>query len=166
MSRSIYLEQDYAFGQTMLTLRSAIGLTQRALAEALGVSSRSVADWEAGGKYPKAEHLKHLIALAIEQKAFHTGHEVEEIRSLWKAARQKMLLDELWLADLLSQGQHTESPAEMVRNADPVMSPANSVPLVDWGNAPAVPNFYGRAQELALLTQWVVEERCRVVSVL
>src|SRR4051794_23181869 len=105
MKRYMYREQDYAFGQTMLTLRSAIGLTQRGLAEALSVSRRSVADWEAGGKYPKAEHLKHLIALAIEQKAFHAGHEVEEIHSLWKAAHQKTLLDELWLADLLSQGQ-------------------------------------------------------------
>ncbi|MFL5806900.1 MAG: helix-turn-helix domain-containing protein, partial [Roseiflexaceae bacterium] len=58
MKRSSYREHDYEFGQLMLTLRSAIGLTQAGLAQALGVSRRSVADWESGGKYPKAAHLK------------------------------------------------------------------------------------------------------------
>ena len=37
---------------------------------------------------------------------------------------------------------------------------------MDWGDAPAVTTFYGREWELTLLTSWVVEERCRVVSVL
>ncbi len=40
------------------------------------------------------------------------------------------------------------------------------VPRVDWGDALVVPTFYGREQEQDLLTQWVVQERCRVVSVL
>jgi len=155
MKRSIYREQDYAFGQTMLTLRTAIGLTQQGLADTLGVSRRSVADWEAGSKYPKADRLKRLIGLAIAQHAFHPGHEVAEIRALWQAARQKTQMDELWLADLLAQ-----EPAR------PGASPTNTAPLVDWQHAPTVAHFYGREQELALLTQWVVAERCRVVSVL
>ena len=41
-----------------------------------------------------------------------------------------------------------------------------SGPRVDWGDALAVPNFYGREEELALLSQWIVSEDCRVVSVL
>ena len=44
-------------------------------------------------------------------------------------------------------------------------APAAS-PRVDWGDALKVPIFYGREEEQALLTQWVVQERCRVVSVL
>ncbi len=39
-------------------------------------------------------------------------------------------------------------------------------PRVDWGDALDVPTFYGREGELATLTQWIVQERCRVVSVL
>jgi WD40 repeat protein/serine/threonine protein kinase len=39
-------------------------------------------------------------------------------------------------------------------------------PWVDWGDALAVPIFYGREEEQALLAQWVVQERCRVVSIL
>ena len=41
-----------------------------------------------------------------------------------------------------------------------------SGPRVDWGDALAVPIFYGREEEQAQLTQWMVQERCRVVSVL
>ena len=68
-----YRERDYAFGQEMLTLRTHIGLTQAGLADLLGVSRRAVADWEAGSSYPKAEHLKQVIALGVQQQAFPTG---------------------------------------------------------------------------------------------
>ena len=102
---SRYGERDYAFGQAMLTLRTSIGLTQAGLADLLHVSRRAVAEWEADSSYPKADHLKRLIALGVQQQAFAAGREVEEILALWKAAHQKVLLDELWLAELLSQ-QH------------------------------------------------------------
>ena len=36
----------------------------------------------------------------------------------------------------------------------------------DWGEAPDTTKFVGRAEELALLEDWVLEERCRVVAVL
>src|SRR6266567_3977191 len=92
--KSSYSERDYDFGQTMLTLRSDIGLTQAGLAALLGVSRRAVGEWEAGSSYPKAEHLKRLIELGVNQQAFSAGHEAEEIGALWKAAHQKLLLDE------------------------------------------------------------------------
>jgi len=63
-----YSERDYAFGQMMLTLRTHIGLTQAGLADRLGVSRRAVAEWEAGSSYPKAERLKQLIALGVQQQ--------------------------------------------------------------------------------------------------
>src|SRR5207302_9344211 len=49
---------------------------------------------------------------------------------------------------------------------DALASPSRDGPRVDWGDAPDVASFYGRAWELDLLSAWVVEERCRVVSVL
>jgi transcriptional regulator with XRE-family HTH domain len=103
VKRHSYGERDYAFGQTMLTLRTSIGLTQAGLADLLGVSRRAVAEWEAGSSYPKADHLKQLIALGVQQQAFAVGREAEEIRAFWQAAQQKMLLDETWLSALLSQ---------------------------------------------------------------
>lgn len=35
----------------------------------------------------------------------------------------------------------------------------------DWGNAPDLPNFHGRVQELTTLQQWIVEDRCRLVGI-
>src|SRR5579864_515426 len=101
--KTSYSERDYSFGQTMLMLRTTIGLTQAALAQYLGISRRAMGEWEMGGSYPKVEHLKRLIALGVEQQAFSPGQEAEEIRQFWKMARQKVLLDERWLATLLGQ---------------------------------------------------------------
>jgi predicted ATPase/transcriptional regulator with XRE-family HTH domain len=109
MKRPSYQDYDYAFGQIMLSLRSAMGITQAELGKVLGISRRSVADWEAGSKYPKVEHLKALIVLAVQQQAFQTGREEEEIRALWKAARQKVLLDKGWLAGLIRPDEKNAS---------------------------------------------------------
>ena len=114
MKRSSYGERDYAFGQSMLTLRTKLGLTQAELADRLGVSRRAVGEWEGGLSYPKAEHLKQLIELAVKQQAFPAGREAEEIRALWKAAGQKVLLDESWLSTLLGRSQpHPELVAPL-----------------------------------------------------
>src|SRR5712691_8293362 len=171
MKRFSYSERDYAFGQAMLTLRTAIGLTQAGLAELLGVSRKAVSRWEAGGSYPTAEHLKTLLAFAVGQQAFPAGREEEEIRAFWQAAHQKVLLDERWLQELLgTQRPRLASvppgPVEQTRSSEQVGAQPARGPRVDWGDALDVPSFYGREQDLALLAQWVVEERCRVVSVL
>ncbi len=206
--KTSYRERDYAYGATMLTLRTEIGLTQEGLAQLLGVSRRAIGGWEAGNNYPKVEHLKQVIALAVKQQAFPVGNEAQEIRLLWKAARQKELLDEAWLSALLDQRRalhlhivpppveesvtvgtvpcacppvdepmqgkeavgadrgQASSLQVPVQGASPAPTPTAPRPWVDWDDAPAVPIFYGREQEQAQLTQWVVQEGCRVVSVL
>ena len=45
MRRTSYREQNYAFGQRMLTLRTALGLTQAELANILGISRNAVGGW-------------------------------------------------------------------------------------------------------------------------
>src|SRR5438132_6496129 len=168
MKRFSYGERDYAFGQSMLTLRSAIGLTQADLAEFLGVSRKAVGGWEVGSSYPTAEHLKALLTLAAQQGTFPAGREAEEMRAFWQAAHQKVLLDESWLSALLSQPPSPPAPrpVEEVSSPVPVFAPPAGGPRVDWGEALDVPSFYGREGELATLAGWVVQERCRVVSVL
>src|SRR5947209_6996329 len=168
MKRSSYRGRDYAFGHAMLTLRTTIGLTQEGLAKHLGISRKAVGEWEAGLTYPKAEHLKAFLALAAQQQAFPAGHE-QEIRAFWHAAHQKVPLDEAWLAALLPYtelppvSQPTEETSGAARALAP---PTHGEPRVDWGDALTVTTFYGREWELTLLTEWIVQERCRVVSVL
>lgn len=38
--------------------------------------------------------------------------------------------------------------------------------LFDWGTAAEVPRFYGRDREFITLTQWVKDDRCRLISIL
>ncbi len=169
MKGSSYRERDYAFGQVMLTLRTMLGLTQTEVADVLGVTRRAVGDWEGGLTYPMAEHLKQFVVLAIEHQAFPTGREAEEVRALWQAARQKVLLDEAWLGTLLPDADvspASEPVEETIGAAQAPAPPARSRPRLDWGDALTVTIFYGREWELDLLSEWVVEERCRVVSVL
>ncbi len=169
MKRSSYRDRDYAFGQTILTLRTMIGLTQASLAGHLGVSRKAVGEWEAGLNYPKAEHLKAFIVLAVEQQAFPARREAEEVHALWQMAHQKALLDEAWLAALLPPAEvpPASEPVEETNSAAQTPAPlVRSGPRLDWGDALAVTTFYGREWELDLLSEWVVEERCRVVSVL
>ncbi len=171
MNRSLYGERDYAFGQRILTLRTQIGLTQTGLAERLHISRRAVTEWEAGSSYPTAEHLQQLIALGVRASAFPAGREAEEIRALWKAARQKALLDEAWLASLLGRTRPALTllhpvPLEAPRPGELPAAQPPPGPRLDWGEALAVPTFYDREQELATLARWVVEEGCRMVSAL
>src|SRR5207244_769386 len=133
--------------------------------EHLGVSRHAVGEWEAGSSYPKAKHLKALLALAVSQQAFPAGRQEEEIRAFWKAAHQKVLLDEQWLSTLLGRSLAARLSVAPVpaQPAVPVREPLGL--RVEWGDALDVPSFYGREQELATLSRWVVQERCRVVSV-
>src|SRR6266852_4466549 len=171
MKRFSYSERDYAFGQIMLTLRTNIGLTQAGLGDLLGVSRRAVARWEAGSSYPTVERLKQLLTLCVQQQAFPAGREAEEIRALWHAAHQKLLLDEAWLAALLGRPRPALTllppvPLEAPRPGELSAAQPAPGPRLDWGEALDVPSFYDREQELATLARWVVEEGCRLVSAL
>jgi WD40 repeat protein/transcriptional regulator with XRE-family HTH domain len=172
MKGSSYRERDYAFGRVMLTLRTRLELTQTELADILGVRRRAVIDWEGGLTYPKADHLKQFVVLATRRQAWPFGREAEEARALWQAARQKVLLDEAWLGELLSHlqappaSQPGEETSVTAPPPDALASPSRGGPRVDWGDALVVTSFYGREWELDLLSQWVIQERCRVVSAL
>src|SRR3954447_3775075 len=166
VKRHVYHERDYAFGQLMLSLRMRISLTQAGLAERLHVQRRAVAGWEAGSSHPKADHLKELMTLAVQQHAFAAGREEEEIRALWKAARQKVLLDEDWLRGLLSSARPARLPPPAGTPAAHAGAEAVAFPRVDWVEALDVSHFAGREVEVAELSQWIVQERCRLVGLL
>jgi WD40 repeat protein len=141
----------------------------------LGVSRRAIGEWENGKSYPKAHHLKHFIELALKQQVFKPGNEAEEIKALWRTARQKIVIDEGWLAQVLTTTAPptaSEPPSNPASVSSP--QPANYItgpvvaagPQVDWGEAPSILAFYGREAELTELRRWIVGENCRIVSLL
>src|SRR5947207_7234252 len=148
-------KRDAAYSAALLTLRTRMALSRAELANSVGVSRQAVGEWEKGLCYPKPEHLKALIALAVKSQAFASENEAEEIRLLWKAAHQKLPLDERWLSALLEhspfEGPHIVSPSveetSITVNWEQRSSggshsdhrltpqPLQSGPYVDWGDA-------------------------------
>jgi hypothetical protein len=102
----------------------------------------------------------------VQQRVFAPGREEEEIRALWKTAHQRVLLDEAWLHDLLAPPATIQlSPQAETPVAHAETEPAAS-PRVDWLGALDVSHFAGREVEVAELSEWIVQERCRVVTLL
>ncbi|HEX6554462.1 MAG TPA: helix-turn-helix domain-containing protein, partial [Ktedonobacteraceae bacterium] len=166
---------ENAFGRSCARLRKSMGLTQRELGRLLGISEQAVGQWERGKRSPTAQHLKRLLALALQRQAFPPGQEDEEAHHLWLAARQQTDFAAFWMqARLASASARSASPGLLVlkRGAAPSAAPgadqqpAPTSPRFDWGDALAVQALYGREAERAQLEQWVLQERCRVVSVL
>jgi WD40 repeat protein len=84
--------------------------------------------------------------------------------------RTSIGLTQAGLADLLGRSPPSRSLVARLSVAPVPAQPAVPVrealgPRVEWGDALDVPSFYGREPELATLARWVVQERCRVVSV-
>ena len=145
----------------MLALRTKMGLTQVELAQFLGVLRRAVGDWEAGKSYPKLEHFKQLIVLALQNKAFPAGSEAERIRALWYASHQKVLLDEAWLNGLLSLSPKQETNS--ARDEDALTRNDKPASLV----LPFQPTaFVGRVTELAEIDVLLADPACRLLTLM
>ena len=145
-------------------LRGRARLTQRDLATAIGVSERAIQIWEAGLGYPSAASLQRLIAIYVEHRAFSVGREIDEATDLWAAAlveapRLKTAFDTEWFSGLL------EGQQERASSLNGVVLGGAQTGRHDWGEAPAVDQFHGRRPEQQLLSQWVLQDDCRVVGV-
>jgi len=148
--------RDYAFGEAILALRLKIGLTQAGLAHLLGISRRALGAWEAGSSYPKIEQLKKLVALGIEQHAFSTGHEVEEVQALWQASHQRVPLDEAWLNELLGPSPKQTTP--------PTDAKRKESSIVVYNLPHAAAPFVNRVREIAEITQRLNDANCRLLT--
>jgi hypothetical protein len=88
---------------------------------------------------------------------------------LWKTAHQRVLLDEGWLAAVLStqttpvftSTTAVRAPSDQV----PGMQSA-ALPRIDWVGALDVSHFTGREGGLAELIHCIAHERCRLVAIL
>jgi WD40 repeat protein/DNA-binding CsgD family transcriptional regulator/transcriptional regulator with XRE-family HTH domain len=167
---------DESFRGLLLRYRGRAGLTQRDLVARLSASRRAVQDWEAGVGHPSAERLQALIKVLVEADGLTTGRESLEASELWAAVqretpRMQTPFDQAWFAGVLSAraapGRVPAGWIELLQPGPAATPEASSVERgQDWGEAPDLPDFVGRADELATLRGWVLEERCRLVAVL
>jgi WD40 repeat protein/transcriptional regulator with XRE-family HTH domain len=169
-----YNTKNYAFGLLLLTLREKAGLTQTAVAGLIGVSEKAVYNWEAGSDYPTGINLKKLIEIYLYKNVFTEGNEREEAQAVWQqvslyAPRRKAIFDDEWFAQVLHKHRMAQSDEQRTIKSDRDVLPQtakNGKGLVDWDSSPDVSFFCGRSNELTNLSQWILKERCRVVTLL
>jgi transcriptional regulator with XRE-family HTH domain len=166
-----------SFRDQLLRHRGRTGLTQLEVAGRVGAGRRTLQDWEAGINHPSAELLKALIHVLLEAGGLTAGRESAEAQQLWAAVlrdapRMHTPFDEVWLAAVLAERVGPQAP-EQARDmipAQPALSAADVVGGVerrqDWGEAPDVFGFVGRAEDLGTLRKWVLEEHCRLAAML
>jgi hypothetical protein len=121
---------------------------------------RSVQGWECGTNYPGARSLRALVAALLKSGGFTLGEEISEAAALWAAAlrqapRLRTPFDSTWFANLLlAKPRSYEASLDARRQSW----------LAD--DIPEVAGFQGRALELEILEQYLVEERCRLLALL
>ncbi len=179
MTRHSYRERDYTFGQAMLKLRTSIGLTQAGLADLLRVSRRAVGEWEAGRNYPKAHHLQHFFRCVCSSTSLHQGgrkrrsapcgkRRINGCSSMRPGSRPCSVPSPLpqWSQMPDHRGSprcaQCQSPVGRARCKQRL----SAIPRIDWVGALDVSRFTGREGELAELSQWIVQEQCRLVAIL
>lgn len=172
---------SYELSDQLLALRTRAALTQIALATELGVHRRSVQNWEAGLSYPRAELLQRLIAVFLRHGALMGSDDLAEARALWEQAAANSsyafpTFDPTWFAHALAHPRSV--PAAGLREAGQAQvrevgaqgahaaQPEPPLTIIDWGGLLAVPTLVGRDDELRTLHQWVLKERCNVVTLL
>ncbi|HAZ44913.1 MAG TPA: hypothetical protein DDW76_11685, partial [Cyanobacteria bacterium UBA11369] len=147
MSRSLKVRTEY-IGKIKLAVRRHGFPSQRALAEDLRLALSTVSN-------------------------FLTGKPVD--RAIFEEICQKLSLDWKEIAEVdiacLTNGT-PDSEAEPLRSRSQAQ-PGNEVSNLeivrsstDLGEAPDVSLFYGRSQEIATLSQWIVRDQCRLVAIL
>src|SRR5262249_30240690 len=145
------------FTDLLLRYRGRSGLTQRQLATRVGASVRAIQGWETGDAYPETRRLQALIAALLEAGALTPGNELEEAEQMWHA--------------VMLAAPHSHPPFEhdwfrSLTGAHAVVTaPDTNERVHDWGDAPGVLDFVGRAEELSRAGSWMLDERCRLVGV-
>jgi WD40 repeat protein/transcriptional regulator with XRE-family HTH domain len=137
MSRSLRIHQDY-LEQVRLAVRRNGFLNQRALAEDTGLSLATVSNFLRGKPVDRATFVELCTKLALEPKTIAD-----------------------WREDLIISPQALQSFIQPIQGLQTRLSCR-----MNWGEAIDVSMFYGRTAELTTLKQWIVDDHCRLVTVI
>src|SRR5438552_896300 len=67
-----------------------------------------------------------------------------------------------WLTKLLEAS--SKPPQSTINAREPHLQNIAGMVRSDWGEAPDTPVFFGRTEELSSLERWIIEDRCRLVT--
>jgi WD40 repeat protein/transcriptional regulator with XRE-family HTH domain len=155
MSRSLKIRSDY-IEKTKLALKFNGFRSQRDLAEDCGLALSTVSNFLTGKSVDYATFVEICERLGLECK---TVADVCVGELVPNAARP---LDIARPIEVAATTEHRILPLSITEIPETVK--ANS--YQDWGEAIDVSIFYNRTAETAKLQQWVVGDRCRLITLL
>ena len=136
-TRSLRVRQDWIESAKLAVRRSGF-VNQRALAEEAGLAIATVSNFLTGRPVDRATFVELCQRLSLNP---------EDIADLSTVEVQE-------------PQRETEETSTLTSNSHP------SIPVTDWGEAPDVSLFYGRAVELVKLERWIGHDRCRLMMLL
>ena len=104
------------------------------------------------GVWSKQSYQEIIDAAEQNGQYYSLGHLKNTGSELWQSLSEALdeRITKTNLQSILEQYQQRTTPVQQQ----------------DWGDAPDLSTFYGRASELELLTQWVRQDRCRLIGIL
>jgi len=157
--------------------------SQRDVARHIGSDPKTISRWEQGHAFPSAYHRQKLVEL-FQKDAEELGL-MEETAQDRHEDYNEQLLASSHPSQTTSPVAHPIVPASTDRITDisqrehalSLFEPSDGSFAVseradllswheDWGEASSIDSFYGRIQECADVTQWIIDEHCRMVVVL
>lgn len=147
-------------------LQSAIGLDE----SAFEISQTMLSRWETGARKPPRERNRHvcIIWMLAQLGCVESRSHADE----WLAMAD---LKPLTPQECLQVWPDLDSGAKAVGTQRSRNNPKasqhssqterSSVQIIDWGEAPRVDFFYGRAKEQQQLMRWLTQDKCQVIGI-
>jgi WD40 repeat protein/ABC-type dipeptide/oligopeptide/nickel transport system ATPase subunit len=117
-----------------------------------------------GDRYTK-EELSRLTGLSLKTIAKIFDRVPDTSTRAVSVDKQTLVLCFIAFNLELERGDYCH-PDAIEESASVPIPPLDSDPDLDWGEAPDVAVFYGRVAELAQLTTWAKDDRCKLVGIL
>jgi len=137
MSRSLRVRQE-CIDKVKLAVKRSGFLSQRELAEDIGLALATVSKFLTGKSVDRATFVELCEKLSLDYQAI--------------VDRGEVLEDE-------NQEIEQQTERRLIQVSD-----SSAQKQVDWGDAIDVSLFWGRTEELIRLKQWILEERCRLIT--
>jgi WD40 repeat protein/transcriptional regulator with XRE-family HTH domain len=163
------MESALTFGEWLKRRRGGLGLTQKELARQVGYAEVTMRKIEADELRPSREMAERLAealrVAAVERAAF-----VRFARDEGQGSEPDLET----MALPIPSGTEPRQVVEPEHSSFAIGPSEHRAPFrlvtvasqVDWGEAPDIEGFHGRGAELALLHQWLAQDRCKVVALL
>jgi len=167
------VEKHLPFHQQLRQERIRHGWTQEDLASKVDVDLKTVGRWEQGKSRPRPRHLQqlyHLLKKNAEEMGIFTDMAASTVGTPSSRQTNVQLISpssQLTTAQTALDKTAPDGAQEADVGEDEMeWSGGGTFFHTDWGEAPRQTRYYGRTQELAELQRWLLDDGCRLVTVL